>query len=717
MLGLTELPDELFQLTHLTSLNLGSSHVVDDRWKEPEHDLGPNAIATSLVRLAELPLRSLFLYETDVTDLQPLANLQALQTLDCSRTQVADLQPLAKNPALQSLDCSWTQVTDLQPLANLQALHALSCSRTQVADLQPLANLQLIESLDCSATRVGDLRPLANLQALQSLDCSWTQVTDLGPLANLQALHAINCSDTQVTDLQPLANLQALHSLSCYGTQVSDLQPLANMQALHSLNCYETQVTDLEPLANVQALQTLICSRTQVTDLQPLANLQTLQSLSCSETRVIDLQPLAHLQALQSVNCSRNQISDLQPLAHLQTLQRLDCAGTQVTDLQPLSNLSKFQDLNAFDCTIESLDVDWIQHCGFTELYLGPQVSDLPAEVLSPNAHASCLETLRSHLSDLKDGSEPSRDVKLLVIGNGRVGKSQIARRLKGLQPEPDPDSTHGVAVMSTRLPLDGSEPMTPINLWDFGGQDVYHGTHALFMKCQAIFLIVWSSDAEDSREHEYRGMTFRNYPLPYWLTYVRYLGGQNSPVLVVQNKCESAAAEANSPPCSPADLAAFQSLRAIHYSAHLDRGRPAMDDAIAAAIEHLHTTHRVARVGTGRMTVRRELERLRDDDALLEPADRKHRTLSQTRFRQMCEEAGSISSPEAFLQYLHNCGTVFYREGLFDDQIILDQSWGARRDLLRAGPQELSAANTPIARTLHAFTVGIAGVERIQCG
>ena len=38
--------------------------------------------------------------------------------------------------------------------------------------------------------------------------------------------------------------------------------------------------------------------------------------------------------------------------------------------------------------------------------------------------------------------------------------------------------------------------------------------------------------------------------------------------------------------------------------------------------------------------------------------------------------EAGNISSPDALLDYLHSCGTVFYRRGLFGDRIILDQAW-----------------------------------------
>jgi len=59
MLGLTELPDELFQLKHLTGLNLGRYYVLDDKFYQPENVIRHNAIATSLARLCDLPLKHL----------------------------------------------------------------------------------------------------------------------------------------------------------------------------------------------------------------------------------------------------------------------------------------------------------------------------------------------------------------------------------------------------------------------------------------------------------------------------------------------------------------------------------------------------------------------------------------------------------------------------------------------------------------------------------
>ena len=47
-----------------------------------------------------------------------------------------------------------------------------------------------------------------------------------------------------------------------------------------------------------------------------------------------------------------------------------------------------------------------------------------------------------------------------------------------------------------------------------------------------------------------------------------------------------------------------------------------------------------------------------------------------RTSFKELCEEVGNVSSPRLLLDYLHNIGAVFYRQGLFDDAIIADQAW-----------------------------------------
>ena len=618
-LGLTELPEELFGLIHLQRLNLGSSL---------------NGPFTNLGRLESLhALRALFLTSVELDDLSPLARLTALTTLNCSGTSVSDLTPLAGLTALTSLDCSGTSVSDLSPLAGLTALTSLDCSGTPVSDLLPLSSLTALTWLDFSSRSVSDLTPLAKLTALTSLFCWNTPVADLSPLAGLTALTSLDCSGTSVSDLSPLSILTALTWLDFSSTSVSDLTPLAKLTALTSLFCWNTPVADLSPLAGLTALTTL--------------------------------------------NCWGTPIADLSPLAELTTLTTLNCGYTPVADLSPLAGLDRLKKLWLNECELKTIPEDFWDKPSLLEVLLYQcRIPDIPTEVLSQDWNGNCLPALRAHLRDLEAGAASLPDVKLMVLGNGRVGKTQICRRLRGEGYDETVASTHGILLGAADLPLpDGAEPAR-LNLWDFGGQDLYHGTHALFLRTRAVFLIVWAPASENADRHKHGGMVFRNYPLPYWLAYVRHLAGTDSPVVIVQTRCDRPEDEARRLPVEDVDLEGFPFCKIVQYSARNDRGRAALDEALRQAVAWLREKQGMSQIGTGRLRVQRRLEELRDADARVPAGERQYRTLSQEHFRELCAEAGGVSEPDFLLEYLHHAGVVFYRPGLFSDRIVLDQGW-----------------------------------------
>jgi internalin A len=168
------------------------------------------------------------------------------------------------------------------------------------------------------------------------------------------------------------------------------------------------------------------------------------------------------------------------------------------------------------------------------ELFLyQSRLSDAPAEVLSQSDSDNCHDTLRPHYEDLAAGSVAASDVKLMILGNGRVGKTQICRRLRGEDYDETVSSTHGTIVMSAGHPTRKGEDELRLNIWDFGGQDIYHSTHALFMRGNAIFMLVSAPVTENQQTHKHGGVVFRNYPLACWVDYVRHLRGEDICALI----------------------------------------------------------------------------------------------------------------------------------------------------------------------------------------
>ena len=171
-----------------------------------------------------------------------------------------------------------------------------------------------------------------------------------------------------------------------------------------------------------------------MSDLAPLKGLPALQSLDCSSTQVSDLAPLKGLTALQSLNCSDTQVSDLAPLKGLTALQSLDCSDTQVSDLSPLIGLAKLEELTCNGLKLAALPEWFVTAPAIRELYFHQtRIPGVPVEVLSASDDENCLAKLRAHFLDERDGVEPVVEVKLMVLGNGRVGKTQFCRRLAEL--------------------------------------------------------------------------------------------------------------------------------------------------------------------------------------------------------------------------------------------------------------------------------------------
>ena len=67
-------------------------------------------------------------------------------------------------------------------------------------------------------------------------------------------------------------------------------------------------------------------------------------------------------------------------------------------------------------------------------------------------------------------------------------------------------------------------------HFWDFGGQEVYHATHRLFLGRRSLYLLVWATESPDAAHEE-------RHPPQYWLDMIADIGGnERSRVLIVQN-------------------------------------------------------------------------------------------------------------------------------------------------------------------------------------
>ena len=211
-------------------------------------------------------------------------------------------------------------------------------------------------------------------------------------------------------------------------------------------------------------------------------------------------------------------------------------------------------------------------------------------------------------------------------------------RRLRGENFDEAVPSTHGIQVSSLPLAPQVFDAPVTLKIWDFGGQDIYHGTHALFLTSRAVFALVWTPKSKAEPFHTHGGFTFRNQPLAYWLAYVRTFGGALSPVLVIQSQCDRPEDECD-PPLPPGALDGVGYKKGLHYSAKGDgthpRGHEALKETLVDAVQWIRDSQGVAKIGPGRAAVKEPLE------AKLAAGQR---LISQGRWRERQQRLASAS-------------------------------------------------------------------------
>ncbi|GEM_PF-3779502 len=163
-----------------------------------------------------------------------------------------------------------------------------------------------------------------------------------------------------------------------------------------------------------------------------------------------------------------------------------------------------------------------------------------PASEHGKTAETNVAERTDSFFSDVElTGTGHVRRCKVLVLGNGDAGKTCLSL---AIDPAKDPreakrfGSTHGVQLRDWLIDadIDQQSEAVHVHLWDFGGQEIYHNTHSLFMGKGAVFVVVWKPEQDGEQpQHSGRGYQDEWRRLQYWIDFIR-LACPHSPRIAV---------------------------------------------------------------------------------------------------------------------------------------------------------------------------------------
>ena len=243
------------------------------------------------------------------------------------------------------------------------------------------------------------------------------------------------------------------------------------------------QLTTLPPeIGQLTSLRMLVLDGNQLTTLPPeIGQLTSLRTLRLAANRLTTLPPeIGQLTSLQHLWLDGNQLTTLSPeIGQLTSLRTLRLAANRLTTLPP----------EIADRLDDGLKV-WLDN--------NPWMEPLPELIRQGEDHVAV------YLRSLRDGIA-QYEAKVLLIGEGNVGKTSLSAALRGDAFVERRPFTHGIEIQPVVLHHpDAVEDMT-IRLWDFGGQEVYRITHQFFFSQRALHLVVWKP-REGQEQNEVEG-------------------------------------------------------------------------------------------------------------------------------------------------------------------------------------------------------------------
>ena len=125
-------------------------------------------------------------------------------------------------------------------------------------------------------------------------------------------------------------------------------------------------------------------------------------------------------------------------------------------------------------------------------------------------------------------------EAKIILIGQGNVGKSSLRISLKEGKCTERQKKTEGLEIVEWDLAIAKNRTIK-FNIWDFGGQEIYHTTHQYFFGSECLYILVT----------DYSGrVEWRTNRLSYWLKTIQMLAKEENNsakpvVIVVGNKAD----------------------------------------------------------------------------------------------------------------------------------------------------------------------------------
>lgn len=523
---------------------------------------------------------------------------------------------------------------DIGMLTNLEYLSLRANGLTDLPD--SIGLLRRLRFLDLSGNRLTYLpHQMGQLNQLEVLRLDGN-VLDTVPesIARLTALQDLNLSGNKLSSIPAAVGaLENILTLDLRGNLITSVSAdLSRLKRLVSLNLADNRLDDIQPpILTLTNLKDLALEYNRLTTVPSgISSLKNLHRLSLNHNLLRSLPPeIAELGQLRELDLNANKIAVLPAeFCRLSLLTALDLDGNNLSSL-PIS----LAPLLRRGLMIRALHNPW---------------PDVLREVLTrgPSATADYLDSLAD--------AGLLFEAKMLLVGEGKVGKTSLLAALRDMPFVRGRPTTHGIEIHHLTLRHATEDSKMILRTWDFGGQEVYRITHQFFFSPRALYILVWNP-REGQEQNDVEG----------WLRRIRLRVGEHATVLIVATYGEERYPELDYPSLE----STFPGMLAGHFAVDNESGM-GIDELRNAIAEHASKLPQMGqRVSVRWIAARDEILSWADDNPQI--------TFQQ--FADACLAHGlSDSETWTLAGLMHDLGQIIFYgndDGL-RDVVVLNPEW-----------------------------------------
>lgn len=327
---------------------------------------------------------------------------------------------------------------------------------------------------------------------------------------NWTMLDISNCGVEQLpAELWSLQSLKALF--------------IGNWITLEENNNTFTEIPEeISNLVNLEALS--ICNLKNVKIPKAIKNMPKLAYLDCFGCDFSSIPDNLINKGVRAIGIECDTREQLRQVCRMKKLEEIFLTGSKLDCLpDEIGELKKLRTLYLSNSLIETIPETLLELKSLKNFIITdtPLEDKIPKEMRNQKTY-----NLISYIckQQQQEGNYFFNESKMIIVGQGSVGKSCLLERVTSGKYE-EKESTEGIDVKKWTYNVDEKE--YTLNIWDFGGQEIYHSTHQFFLTKRSLYVFVWDARAEE----EYGR-------IDYWLKTIESFA-EDSPIIICINKCD----------------------------------------------------------------------------------------------------------------------------------------------------------------------------------